>query len=163
MMQISTKTEYGLRCLTCLARHPDGKAFSISEISREENVPKQYAQQILLRLRRAGFVKSIRGTEGGFALAQPATSISIGAVVRVLEGVPFQDTCNHFNKRANCGHLGGCSIRPIWEIISRRLWEALDRIHLENLANDEKTVGCALELEIPVLKLPLGPQSREIQ
>ena len=86
-MQISTKTEYGLRCLLRLARQPDGGAMSITGISQMEHVPKHYAQQILMKLRRAGLVKSTRGTEGGFALAQPAESISIGQVVRVLEGV----------------------------------------------------------------------------
>src|SRR5688572_13727236 len=104
MMQISTTTEYGLRCLLRLAKEPDGEALSISEISQSEHVPKQYAQQILLRLRRAEIVKSLRGTEGGFALAHPAKDITVGQIVRVLEGVPFQDTCDHFNKKSDCGH-----------------------------------------------------------
>ena len=152
-MQISTKTEYGLRCLSRLAREKPGEALSISEISRVEHVPKHYAQQILMRLRRADLVKSTRGTEGGFSLARPADTISIAQVVRVLEGVPFQDTCNHFNKSTDCGHLtGDCSIRPIWQIISRRLWEALDRIHLLHLIQDEKTVEKKLEVELPALK-----------
>src|SRR5947207_1893567 len=120
MMQISTRTEYGLRCLLRLARQPQGEAMAISEIALLEHVPKHYAQQILMRLRRAGLVRSIRGTEGGFALAQAPGAISIAQVVRVLEGVPFQDTCDHFNKRADCGHLGDCSIRPIWQVISSR-------------------------------------------
>src|SRR5690554_6758294 len=106
MMQISTKSEYGIRCLLYLARRPAGESASITEISQAEHVPRQYAQQILLRLRRAGIVKSIRGTEGGFALAQPAGSITVARVVRTLEGTPFQDTCDHFNRRADCGHLG---------------------------------------------------------
>ncbi len=152
MMQISTKTEYGLRCLLRLARQPEGGALSITEISKIERVPKHYAQQILMRLRRAGLVKSTRGTEGGFALAHNPSTISVGQIVRVLEGVPFQDTCDHFNKKSDCGKLGQCSIRPMWQIISRRLWEALDHIHLLQLIQDEKTVGDKLELDLPVLK-----------
>src|SRR5258708_12811847 len=113
MMQISTRTEYGLRCLLRLAREPERGAFSITEISQLEHVPKHYAQQILMRLRRAGLVKSTRGTEGGFALAQPPAQISVAQGVRVLEGVPFQDTCDHFNKKSNSTHLAPCTIRPI--------------------------------------------------
>lgn len=150
-MQVSTKTEYGLRCLLRLARQPEGESLSISEIAREEHVPKHYAQQILLKLRRAGFVKSTRGTEGGFALALAPGAISVGAVVRELEGVPFQDTCDHFNKKSDCGHLESCSIRPIWQTISRRLWETLDHIHLQHLVSDEETVGQTLMKELPVL------------
>lgn len=154
MMQISTKTEYGIRCLLRLARQPEGTSMSISEISLLEHVPKHYAQQILMKLRRAGLVKSTRGTEGGFALAHPSNAISIAQIVRVLEGVPFQNTCDHFNKRSDCGHLGDCSIRPIWQVISQRLWDALDHIHLLQLIQDEKTVGRRLEVELPVLSSP---------
>src|SRR5689334_15537275 len=120
MMQVSTKTEYGLRCLLLLAREKPGEAFSIAQIAARERVPRPFAQQILMQLRRAGFVKSTRGTQGGFELARPASQISVGSVVRVLEGVPLQDTCDHFNKRSSCGHLSDCSIRPVWEIIGRR-------------------------------------------
>ena len=152
MMKISTKTEYGLRCLLRLARQAEGGSLSIAEIARIEHVPKHYAQQILMRLRRAGLVKSIRGTDGGFALARPAGNISVGEVVRVLEGIPFEDTCGKFNERSDCGHTGDCSIRPIWQMINQRLWEALDHIHLLHLINDEKSVGRQLDMEVPILK-----------
>ena len=153
MMKISTKTEYGIRCLLRLAREKEGGSLSISQISKMENVPKHYAHQIVSKLRRAGLVKSIRGTEGGFVLSQPPETITVAQVVSILEGVPFQDTCDQFNKRTDCGHQhGDCSIRPVWEIIGRRLWEALDRINLLQLMNDEKTVGQKLEVELPVLR-----------
>ncbi len=152
MMQISSKTEYGLRCLLRLAREAEGEALSITEISKSEHVPKQFAQQILLQLRRAGIVRSLRGTEGGFALADQPARITLAQIVRVLEGAPFQDTCDHFNKRVDCGHQGSCSIRPIWQIIARRLWQALDRISLAQLVADEKTVGEKLEMDLPFLR-----------
>jgi Rrf2 family protein len=152
MMQISTKTEYGLRCLLRLAREPEGEALSLTEICRSEHVPKDYAQQIFLKLRRGGIVRSIRGTEGGFALAQRASAITLAQITRVLEGAPFQDVCDHFNKKTDCGHLDDCSIRPIWQIIGRRLWQALDHITLAQLIDDEKTVGQKMEVELPVLR-----------
>lgn len=152
MMQVSTKTEYGLRCLRRLARETPGESVSLTEISRTEHVPKQYAQQILLKLRRAGIVRSLRGTEGGFILARPADKITVAQVVRVLEGAPFQDICDHFNKRADCGHQDDCSIRPIWQIIGRRLWQALDHIPLSQLVDDEKKVGEKLDMDLPVLR-----------
>ncbi len=152
MMQISTKTEYGLRCLLRLAREAQGTSLSIAEISRSEHVPKHYAQQILLKLRRAGIVRSLRGTEGGFALAQPAAKITLAQVVRVLEGAPFQDLCEHFNRKTDCGHQDDCSIRPIWQIIGRRLWQALDHIALSHLIDEEKKVVEKLDMDLPVLR-----------
>lgn len=151
-MQISTKTEYGLRCLLRLAREEVGASLSISQISRDQHVPKHYAQQILLKLRRAGIVRSLRGTEGGFALAHLPAKITLAQIVRVLEGAPFQDLCDHFNKRQDCGHHDDCSIRPVWQILGRRLWQALDRITLAQLVQDEKKVSETLELELPVLR-----------
>jgi Rrf2 family protein len=154
MMQVSTRTEYGLRCLLLLAREPEGGSLSITGIAAKEHLPKHYVQQILMRLRRSGFVKSTRGTQGGFALAKSSADISIGGVLRVLEGVPFKDTCDHFNRKTDCGHLGACSIRPIWETISLRLWEALDHINLQQLLPEEKTVSQRLAVELPVLNMP---------
>jgi len=152
MMQVSTKTEYGLRCLVFLAREKQGASVSISQIAQRERLPRHYIQQILRRLRRGGIVKSIRGTEGGFALALAPAAISIGAVVRILEGVPFEDTCSRFNQRANCGHMSDCSIRPIWQRVSHALWETLDRITLAELVPDESAVGLHFEKELPILQ-----------
>lgn len=154
MMQVSTKTEYGLRCLVFLAREKPGVSVSITQIAQRERLPRHYIQQILLRLRRGGIVKSIRGTEGGFALAQPAAEISIGAVVRILEGVPFEDTCSRFNQRTNCGHMDDCSIRPIWQRVSQALWDTLDRITLDTLVPAESSADRPMEKELPVLNQP---------
>ena len=154
MMQVSTRTEYGLRCMILLAQQPEGEALSIPDIAKNEHLPKHYAQQILLKLRRAGFVKSLRGTQGGFALAMPASRIHVGGLIRHLEGVPFQATCDHFNRRKDCGHLRNCSIRPIWQIISQQLWAALDQISLQQLLGDERSVDTALSHELPILTLP---------
>jgi Rrf2 family protein len=153
MMQVSTKTEYGLRCLVFLAREKDGASVSITQIAQRERLPRHYIQQILLKLRRGGIVKSIRGTEGGFALALTPAAISLGAVVRILEGVPFEDTCSRFNERKNCGHMSDCSIRPIWNRVSRALWDTLDEISLDSLVPSEAHSGLHFEKELPVLNL----------
>jgi len=150
-MQVSTKTEYGLRCLVLLAREKKDAAVSITHMAQQERLPKQYIQQILLRLRRAGIVKSIRGTEGGFALAKPSSEISVGAVVRILEGVPFENTCSRFNERSNCGHMHDCSIRPIWQRVSKTLWDTLDHISLLALVPEEAAVDFHFEKALPVI------------
>jgi Rrf2 family transcriptional regulator, iron-sulfur cluster assembly transcription factor len=104
-----------------------------------------------LKLGKAGIVKSSRGIQGGFILARPAAEISLGAILRILEGVPFQDTCDHFNRKTDCGHLSDCSIRPVWQIVSRRLWDVVDKINLAQLILDEKNVRQRLLVELPVL------------
>lgn len=162
MMKVSTKTEYGMRCMVLLARQKPGGSMSIAEISRIERVPKQYAQQIFSCLRRADLVKSIRGTQGGFTLARAPESISVGAVLRVLEGIPFEDACDQFNKKSECGHLGNCSIRSVWQMVSRRIWESLDSISLKQLMGDEQAMGPSFAVPLPVLEVPptLPPTQR---
>lgn len=147
-----------------MARQPGQGALSISQIAGQEHLPKHYVQQILLRLRRAGLVTSTRGTQGGFALAKAPAVISVADVVRVLEGMPFEDSCGQFNKKTDCGHLGGCGIRPVWQTISQRIWETLDHIRLMDLIGDEKSVGRTLALELPVLTSPAAdmPPSRSV-
>jgi Rrf2 family protein len=162
MMKVSAKTEYGLRCLLLLARQTDGKALSIPEIAQRESLPRHYAQQILLKLGRAGIVKSSRGIQGGFVLGLPPKDISVGTVLRVLEGVPFKDTCGNFNRKSSCGHLGSCSIRPVWQVISDRLWEAVDHINLEQLIADESTVSQRLAKELPVINFPYSSVPKAI-
>ncbi len=154
MMQVSSKTEYGMRCLRLMATEGIEKALSITDIARREHVPKPYAQQIMTQLRRAGLVKSLRGTQGGFTLARAPEHISVGEILRVLENQATANACDTFNKKAECGHLGDCSIRPVWELVAKRLWDALDRITLNHLITDEKTVFQRLELELPVLNNP---------
>jgi Rrf2 family protein len=153
MMQVSSRTEYGIRCLLLLSLQEKGKTLSLSQITRQESLPRHYVEQIFLKLRRAGFIKSIRGTQGGFALSMPAAEISLGAVIRVLEGVPFTQTCSRFNRGTDCGHLTRCSIRPVWDLIADRLWNALGQISLQHLVNDEQTVTQTLARELPAIKV----------
>lgn len=155
MLQVSSKTEYGMRCLRLMALEGTDKALSITDIARREHVPKPYAQQIMMQLRRAGLVKSLRGTQGGFTLAKPADQISVGDILRVLENQATANACDTFNKKTECGHMGDCSIRPVWETIAQRLWNSLDKISLKHLITDEKTVSQRLVLELPVLNNPV--------
>ncbi len=154
MLQVSSKTEYGMRCLRLVALEGAEKALSLSDIARREHVPKPYAQQIMHQLRRAGLVKSTRGTQGGFTLAKPSSEISVGDILRVLENNASANACETFNKKNECGHMGDCSIRPVWETVAQRLWAALDHITLNDLIKDEKSVSKRLEIELPVLNSP---------
>ena len=137
-----------------MARDNGHDPLSLTDIAAREKLPHHYTEQILVRLRRAGIVKSVRGTQGGFMLAKPPSDVSVGHVIQVLEGAPFSKTCDHFNKRSNCGHLGDCSIRPVWELIAKHVWNVLDGITLKHLLEDEKQVVQSLMRQLPVLSSP---------
>ncbi len=84
-MQISAKTDYAVRALLLLAsRAPD--LVKVDVLTAQQDLPRKFVEAILSELRRAGLVRSQRGADGGYALARPATEITIGAVIRVVDG-----------------------------------------------------------------------------
>jgi Rrf2 family protein len=84
-VQISAKTDYAVRALLLLASHsPD--LVKVDVLIEQQRLPRKFVEAILSELRRAGLVRSQRGAEGGYALARPAAEITIGAVIRVVDG-----------------------------------------------------------------------------
>jgi Rrf2 family protein len=84
-VQISAKTDYAVRALLMLAaQSPD--LVKVEVLTEQQQLPRKFVEAILSELRRAGLVRSQRGTDGGYALARPATEITIGAVIRVVDG-----------------------------------------------------------------------------
>jgi Rrf2 family protein len=84
-VQISAKTDYAIRALLSLAAHePD--LVKVDVVVQEQGLPRKFVEQILGELRRAGLVRSQRGADGGYALARPAAEITLGAVIRAVDG-----------------------------------------------------------------------------
>ncbi len=84
-MQISAKTDYAIRALLSLAaREPE--LVKIDTVVTEQGLPRKFVEAILGELRRAGLVRSQRGADGGYALAQPAGEITLGSVIRAVDG-----------------------------------------------------------------------------
>src|SRR5947209_20104935 len=85
-MNISVKGEYALQAIFDLASQPPGEPVKIAAIARRQNIPQKFLELILAGLKQGGFVESRRGAEGGYLLARPADRISVGEVVRFVEG-----------------------------------------------------------------------------
>jgi Rrf2 family protein len=85
-MNISVKGEYALQAIVDLAGHRPGEPVRIADIARRQRIPQKFLELILASLKQGGFVESRRGAEGGYLLARPAESITVGEVVRFVEG-----------------------------------------------------------------------------
>lgn len=85
-MRLSSKGRYGVRALFDIAFHNDGRPTQIKEIAERERIPARFLEQIFQDLKRAGLIGSKRGPRGGYHLARPAREISVGDVIRALEG-----------------------------------------------------------------------------
>lgn len=145
-MKVSAIEEYGLRCLLQIAKNQEERPMSADEISKKELLSTAYVEKILQRLGKTGVVKSIRGTKGGYILAKSPENISIGEVIRAVDGSFMSDLCNHFSGISDeCAHISGCGIRPLWTNIYKYVYEVLDRTSLRDLMKEEENTALALE------------------
>ncbi|MCU0617247.1 MAG: Rrf2 family transcriptional regulator [Gemmatimonadaceae bacterium] len=140
-MRITTWAEYGLICALHLARRPDDGPITGRDIAATERLSGDYVEQILLRLRRAGLIKSTRGARGGYQLARAAAAITVRDVIKASELSTFELHCvSHPVDSSRCADSAECSIRPVWMLLQQRIDEVLDSVCLEDLLAQESTV-----------------------
>ena len=124
-----------------LARRGGEGPVAARELAEHERLPHDYVEQILLRLRRAGLVDSVRGAKGGYHLARPAHAITVKDVMDASEHVTFEVNCDlHPVDAQRCSRDTSCSIRPVWRMLEQRINELLSGISLADLMHDEPEV-----------------------
>ena len=140
-MRITTLAEYGVICALHLARRTDEGPITGRELAELERLPADYVEQILLRLRRAGIVRSTRGAHGGYALARDAEQISIRDVMEASETTTFDLHCvSHPVGEERCSSSQTCSIRPVWLLLQRKIDDVLESVRLSDLLAEEGEV-----------------------
>ena len=142
-MKLSANEEYGLRCLVRLGYAGKGGSLTIPEISQAEGVSPAYAAKILRVLRKSGFVKAVRGKEGGYMLARPAEAIVIGEVINVLGGRLFESNfCDsHAGQAAICTRSVDCSVRSLWRAVQVAVDQVLSKATLRDLLQNEEDMN----------------------
>ena len=128
-MKLSTKGRYGLRAMIDLASHEEEGAVSIASISERQNISESYLEQLVRPLRKAG---------GGYVLAKPAESISVGDVLRVLEGGLEAVTCSVNEGLGGCDAADFCVTRFVWQRINEGITNAVDSISLGELVQQSR-------------------------
>jgi len=146
-MRVTAMQEYGLRCMVQLAAHKKPEPLAVREIARREKLTPVYVEKILVNLRRAGLVKSLRGVNGGYIMAKPIGDVSVAAVLSALGQVDLgSNLCNRFTgDSAACVHSGDCGIRPIWGLLTRYIYGFLEQVSLEQLLHGENRVVEAID------------------
>ena len=130
---ISQKAKYALRALVSLARVQRGETMMIGEISKEQAIPKKFLEQILLELKRAGFVASRRGRAGGYELLRAPEEIRFGEVLRLIDGpiAPLPCLSKIAYKRCkDCRDEQSCEIRHVFERVTLATRAVLDQTTL---------------------------------
>ncbi|MBK6779564.1 MAG: Rrf2 family transcriptional regulator [Gemmatimonadetes bacterium] len=142
-MRITTWTEYSLIISIHLARRGAAGSGPVAarEIAEQERLPGDYVEQILLRLRRAGLVESVRGAKGGYYLAKDPAAISMRDIMTASEHQTFEMNCaTHQVDNDRCNPGAACSIRPVWQALQQRVDDLLGGIALADLMKHETQV-----------------------
>lgn len=108
-MRLTTKSEYALLALVYLARQPEMTYVRVETIAREQGIPPQYLEQILLLLKRGKILTSLKGQHGGYRLAKAPTSVTLAEVIRLIEGplAPTESVSLHFYRSTPIEKEGG--------------------------------------------------------
>ena len=138
-MKLSTKGRYGLRAMIDLALYSDEEAVSIQSISARQNISANYLEQLVRKLKKEGLVVSVRGAQGGYRLAKPADEISVGDVLRALEGSLEAVSCGEGNN-LHCQGEDLCVTRYVWQRINRSIQETVDSIMISQLVEESRKV-----------------------
>jgi len=141
-MRVSTKGDYGIRALIELAHHygQSGPVQS-SEIAARQGIPEAYLEQLLTVLRRAGFIRSVRGPGGGHALIRDPDGLRVSEVVVALEGPIMPLDC--LEESSQCSRSGGCAQREMWEDVQGAIQRVLDSTTIGQLAARDRSVSAA--------------------
>ena len=139
-MKLSTKGRYGLRALLDLAVHQGNGTVSIQSIAARQNISERYLEQLIAKLKKAGLVSSIRGAGGGYRLAKDAEDISVGDILRALEGDLTLVDCAGFEKETTCKAAKFCVTKYVWKKIDDILEDTVNHITLKELVEQSRSM-----------------------
>lgn len=139
-MKISTKGRYGLKAMMDLAINSFGEPLNLKSIAERQNVSEKYLEHIFSALKKAGFIKSIKGTQGGYILAQSASDTTVGNVIRALEGdLSVAEMTS--GEAGDADILERCINKNVYEKIDNSINLLLDSITLEDLQQEYKKMN----------------------
>lgn len=154
MRTLSKKTQYTLRALYALTRYYGDGPILIAKLSAEEQIPQQFLEQILLNLKQQGLVASKKGKGGGYQLAKDPATVSIGSIIRMVEGPLAPLPCaseTAFRKCDECADVRVCGTRIIMRQVRDATAGILDNVTLASVTQNIADAKAALEPEEPLM------------
>lgn len=137
-MSVSQKCQYALRALFELAKRWNRGPVKISEIAASQGIPVRFLEVILNQLKQGGFTDSVRGKEGGYVLSRNPRELTIGEIIRFVEGPLGPVECVNGPIREKCPLEGKCVFLPLWERVRDALAEIYDGTTFADLLEQEK-------------------------
>ncbi|MCP2520924.1 Rrf2 family transcriptional regulator [SCandidatus Aminicenantes bacterium Aminicenantia_JdfR_composite] len=136
MIKISTKGRYGTRAIIDLAIHYSNRPVLLKDVAKREEIPIRYLEQIVIPLKVAGLVKSVRGAKGGYKLARAPEEIKLSEVINALEGPCCLVEC--VSDPDYCDRIEICPAHEVWKIATENLRKLFDSITIKDLVRIAK-------------------------
>jgi Rrf2 family protein len=139
MLRLSTKGQYGVRAMFEIAKHYNKGPLTIKEIALKQNVSVSYLEQLLNRLRKTKLITSQKGPGGGYLLQDKPEEISIGMILKALEGPVALAHCLDPSAK-ECKQIEGCVARLFWKSLGEKIEQFLETTSLKDLLNEEAKI-----------------------
>ena len=138
-MNFSTRSKYGMNAMFELALRYGGRPASIKDISESQQIPEAYLEQLFMPLKKAGLIQAARGAQGGYTLAKAPVEISVGSVIRTLEGPISPADCLLTDEGGTCERGNACPGRIIWEKLYNSINSVIDSLSMQDILNEYET------------------------
>jgi Rrf2 family protein len=137
-MLVSKKCQYALRAIFELAKRNGSGPVRIADIGQSQAIPVRFLENILNQLKKAGFVASRRGKKGGYLLARAPEDITVGDLIRFLEGPMGPVVCADDDSKGDCPLYGNCAFIGLWERAQKAVTDVYDSTTIAGILADDK-------------------------
>lgn len=139
-MKVSTRGRYALRLMLELATNNSGELVSVKDVAARQDISEKYMEQIISPLKKAGFVKSVRGAQGGYCLAKAPKEYTVGMILRLIEGsmAPVDCLDDEVNQ---CARAGRCVTLRLWTMLDDAIKGVIDKVTLQDLVDWQEEMG----------------------
>lgn len=148
-MKLSTKGRYGLRAMIDLAMNGQDEKVSVKSISERQGISENYLERLFALLKKGGYITSTRGAQGGYSLSRPAPDISVGDILRALEGDLTPVDC--VLPTEECTKSNHCCTKTVWKKLSDSINNAVDSISLQDMVEEQSEIdrhNCEVEEKV---------------
>jgi Rrf2 family protein len=147
---LSQKSQYAVRAVLELAKRHGGGPVKTARIADVQCIPVRFLENILSQLRQAGLVESVRGKEGGYLLSRAPREVSVGEVVRIVQGPVADIGCAEPADGQACPLRPGCTLLPLWERAHQAMMDVYDGASFQDLVDQEREANAHHTLDYAI-------------
>ncbi|MDR3618783.1 MAG: Rrf2 family transcriptional regulator [Paludisphaera borealis] len=140
-MTVSAKCYYALRAIYALSEHKTTTPLKANEIAEQQHIPIKFLEAILSQLKGGGFVNSRRGAEGGYLLARAPETVTIGMVIRFIDGPVAPVDCVSQSRPKQCEYPGNCPFFGFWGRVRQAIADVVDQTTFADLVKENHALG----------------------